>query len=386
MPKHELTITFEPADKTVKVAPETALSDALVKAEIDFAYPCAGAKMCGRCRVHFDEGAPPPTSEEKRLLAFKDIEAGMRLACCSILTDNATVRLPDTEAGGHTEHILTEGVQSDLVVDPEVTICACQLPPSTLENPLADWVRIRQALPEDMRLQARPTLSVLQKLPSVIECAEGDDGNVTLTLRESRVIEVECGDKSKDFYGVALDLGTTTLSAALVDMRTGSELCVGGRLNPQRAFGHDLISRIHAIQENLENLDTLHERVIEAIGLLIEEMCEKQGINPDDISAMAVAGNTVMEHLFLRIDPRPLGRAPFAGTLRTGVRLEARDLKLPIHPCAPVYVLPCMGGFVGGDITAGVLVTRLSDLKGVNVLVDIGTNGEVVVARDGQLQ
>ncbi len=361
------------------------LSDALKSADIDFAYPCAGAKMCGRCRVAFQKGAPIPTSEEKRLLAFKDIESGVRLACCCVLTQNAVVDLPDGEALGHMEHILTEGVRSDLLVDPEVIKCACQLPPSTLEAPKADWVRIRQALPEARRLSTRPTLGVLQKLPRVMKCSEQDDGRVTLTLRENRVIDVECGDKADVFYGVAFDLGTTTLSAALVDMRSGEEVAVIGRLNPQRAFGHDLISRIHAVQEDYSKLDTLHNRIIETIGELIIELCTEANIQPDDVSAMAVAGNTVMEHLFLHIDPRPLGVAPFAGTLRTGVRFDASDFGLPIHPSAPVYVLPCMGGFVGGDISAGVLVTRLADMKGVNILVDIGTNGEVVVAKDGHL-
>ncbi len=380
-----LSITFQPQGITVSVAAGSRFSDALQEADIEFAYPCAGAKLCGRCRVNFNLGAPEPTAEEKRLLAFKDIESGVRLACCCVLSHDAEVELPDGEASGHMEHILKEGVRSDLVVDPEVIKCACKLPASTLEEPKADWVRIRQALPEDRRLSTRPTLSVLQKLPDVVKCAEQNGGMVTLTLRENRVIDVECGDKTEAFYGIALDLGTTTLSAALVDMRSGEELAVTGRLNPQRSFGHDLISRIHAVQEDYSKLDTLHERITETIGELIVELCLDTGVKADDVSAMAVAGNTVMEHLFLRIDPRPLGVAPFAGTLRTGVRFEASDFDLPIHPSAPVYVLPCMGGFVGGDISAGVLVTRLADLKGVNILVDIGTNGEVVVAKDGRL-
>lgn len=379
-----IQIVFEPAHITVDAVVGEVLSSVLSRVGIEFAYPCAGAHLCGRCRVTFREGAPDPTDEEKRLLAFRHIEAGVRLACCAVLTSDAVVELPVVQAS-HTEHILTSGVRSDVVVDPEVLKFACSLPESTLEKPLSDWARIVSSLPERLSDLARPTLNVLQKLPEVVRKAEAKDIPLTVMLRLHRVIDVEVGDSTAHQVGVAVDLGTTTISAVLVDMTQGTELVSAGCMNPQRRFGHDLISRIGACGELPENLGKMQEEALWAISGLIKKMCKKINIVSEKICSMALAGNTAMSHLFLKIDPSSLGTAPFAGTLRAGVRLEAQELDIPIHPHAPVYVLPCVGGFVGGDITAGVLVTRLLDLSGVSVMVDIGTNGEVVVARDGQM-
>ena len=379
-----VVLTIEPGARRIELEAGTPFSEALELAGLDFAYPCARAKLCGECRVIFESGAPAPTDEEARLLHFDEIEAGVRLACCACATEDAVVRLPEAREV-HTEHVLSAGYKRDVVVEPEVRKFARGLPPSTLEEPLSDWRRVVRALPPELRERARPTLSILRKLPEVVRCAESGDKPVTVTMQRNRVIEVECGDSSHEHYGVAVDLGTTTIAAVLVDMHEGTEIAAAGCMNPQRAFGHDLISRIHAVQTEPANLGAMHEKAIEAIGGLIREMCAERDIALESVRAMSLAGNTAMSHLFLRIDPRGLGQAPFAGALRAGVELEARDLGLPLHPHAPVYVLPCMGGFIGGDIVAGILMTKLEEQPGVSVLVDIGTNGEVVVAREGRL-
>ena len=379
-----IRLFIEPGSRRIEVERGARLAHALERAGVEFAYPCAASQICGQCRVQFEKGAPPPTPEETGLLSYAEIASGTRLACCAVLTQDAQVRLPVSEILP-TEHILNRGVKSDILVDPEVRKYRCVLPPSTLEAPVSDWRRVIHSLPDKVRAEARPTLDVLRKLPDSVACSHARNEPVTLTMRLNRVIEVECGDHTAEHAGVAVDLGTTTIAAALVDMNTGAELAVAGCRNPQRDFGADLISRIHAVQTDPQNLDALHSRAIEAISGLIAGMCRERSIAPETICAMSLAGNTVMSHLFLRIDPRGLGQAPFAGVLRAGVRLEGRDLGLPIHPHAPVYVLPCMGGFVGGDIVAGILMTKLEQQPGISVLVDIGTNGEVVVARAGKL-
>lgn len=378
-----ISLSVEPGSTSVQAPAGTKLSAAFEEAGIDFAYPCAGAHLCGQCKVQFESGAPEPTPDENKLLHHTEIQAGIRLACCTVLDADATVRLSEEEV--RTENILNSGVRSDVVIEPEVQRFCCTLPESTLEKPLSDWSRIIQALPEKRREMARPTIGVLQKLPETVACAVERENCVTLTMRGDRVFEVECGDRTDRHFGVAVDLGTTTLAAVLVDMTSGAELAAAGCMNPQRAFGYDLISRIHAVQSDPKNLTVMHEKVVEAIGGLIREMCEEKNIPTTEIVAMSLAGNTAMSHLFLKIDPAGLGQAPFAGALRAGVRLEGRDLALPIHPHAPVYVLPCMGGFVGGDIVAGILMARLDQQKGIHVLVDIGTNGEVVVANNGKI-
>lgn len=380
----KLILKILPEGLEVEVPEGTALSKAFELAGVDFAYPCARAKLCGKCRVVFEEGAPLPSSEESNLLHHGEIEAGVRLACCCKLESSGTVRLPDRESL-RKEHVLEAGYKSEVVIDPEVKKFHCVLPASTLEAPMSDWSRVIQALPEEYRKDARPTLDVLRKLPGLVACASESGEAVTLTLFRNRVIHVQCGEHGRRHYGVAVDLGTTTIAGVLVDMHTGEEVTSGGTVNPQRSFGHDLISRIHAVQMDFGNLQIMHDKVIGAVSELIASMSVEQGLTAEDIGAVSVAGNTVMSHLFLKIDPQALGRAPFAGTLRAGVRLEGRDLGLPVHPHAPVYTLPCMGGFVGGDIVAGILMSKIEQLPGVQVLIDIGTNGEVVVSKDGVL-
>jgi len=382
-PSDEVCLTLQPGGQILTVPAGSALADALREAGIAFAYPCGGARVCGRCRVEFREGAPAPLPDEERHLSRDEIRRGVRLACCSTLDTDAEVYCAGLEF--HTEHILTQGVRTDVVVAPEVTRYSGFLPPSTLETPRCDWDRVLGVLPEEMRDTAHPTIEALRVLPSVVSRAEHQRQPVTVTMRRDRMILIECGDTVAEHWGVALDVGTTTLSAALINLNDGTEAAHAGCLNPQRVWGDDLISRIRAVQDNPAELEALHHRVIEAGNGLIARLCRQQGIEPLHVNAVAVAGNTAMTHLLLRVDPTSLGQAPFAGALRGGVCLEARDLALAVHPHAPVYVLPCIGGFVGGDISAGILVTRLVEQAGVSVLVDIGTNGEVVVARDGVL-
>ncbi|MBN1867413.1 DUF4445 domain-containing protein [Candidatus Sumerlaeota bacterium] len=385
MPKNRMVVlTVEPGSRRIEASPGTRLSEAFRAAGVEVAYPCGEAQLCGRCLVRFESGAPRPTPDEERLLSRPDLDKGVRLACCCLVTDDGAVRVENGETD-RVEPILDRRVRPDIAVDPEARRFCCTLSPSTLETPLADWPRVAAGLPEDVRSSARPTLDVLRKLPSVVSSAEKSDGRATVTISGDRVIDVVCGNRTDEHLGVAVDVGTTTLVGELVDMRTGEELASASCLNPQREFGLDIISRIHAVQKDPANLERLHRLVVGAIGGLIERMCAERRVASESIVAVALAGNTLMSHLLLSIDPSGLGRVPFAGTIRSGVRIEGRDLGLPVHPNSWVCVLPSIGGFVGGDIVAGMLLTRMKSLDGVSVLVDIGTNGEVAVANQGRL-
>jgi uncharacterized 2Fe-2S/4Fe-4S cluster protein (DUF4445 family) len=385
-----ISLRIEPGARVIEVAAGTRVSSALKEAGLDFAFPCGERRLCGKCRVEFKEGAPEPTEEERKFLSPEERDGGVRLACCAAPIRHAVIRAPE-QREMRTEHVLDAGVKSDIVVEPEVVRTRIDLPPSTLKEPMSDWERVRRGLPEDLPGPPEPTLEALRDLPGVVSRAESQGEPITATLDGSRVIDVRCGDAvegldaSGECFGVAVDLGTTTIASVLVDLRTGEKVASAGRRNPQQAFGFDVISRIHAVQTEPGNLEKLHRLAAEAIGDLIVELCKKRNIDPATLAAMTLAGNTAMSHLFLGIDPTGLGQAPFAGALSAGVRVEARELGLPLHPRAPVYVFPCIGGFIGGDIVAGILLTKLRRQSGVSVLVDIGTNGEVVVSHGGRL-
>ncbi|MCY2927458.1 MAG: ASKHA domain-containing protein [Planctomycetota bacterium] len=196
-------------------------------------------------------------------------------------------------------------------------------------------------------------------------------------------MDFELGDTSKHCYGVAVDIGTTTLVASLMDLCTGEELAIASSINPQTSFGDDVVSRImHAGTE--KGLKELRAAVVTAISSLIDRVCESAGIPRDRIYDFACAGNTTMEHLFCGVDVSPLAVVPFVSAFGRGLVLSAEDVGLKLHPRAAVYVFPVIGGFVGGDTVAGMVATKLADHKRPVLLVDVGTNGEIVLAADGQ--
>ena len=207
----------------------------------------------------------------------------------------------------------------------------------------------------------------------------------TAVVAEGRLIDFEPGNTESESFAVAVDVGTTTLAAMLLDLATGTERAVAARLNPQTSFGDDVLSRIHHARENPEGLGELHEAIIGAIDEMIGELVEAAGIRRERIYEIAVAGNTTMQQLFCRIDTHSLGEVPFVAATARRISAAAGELGLHLHPRAKVYVMPVIGGFVGGDTVAGILATRLAENRGPSMLVDIGTNGEIVLFAHGKL-
>jgi uncharacterized 2Fe-2S/4Fe-4S cluster protein (DUF4445 family) len=186
-------------------------------------------------------------------------------------------------------------------------------------------------------------------------------------------------------FGVAIDLGTTTLAASLINLKNGSEIAVTGDINPQISFGDDVVSRIKYASSGKNALAELQNVVIRQINVMISWLCEQSGIAKENIYEVTIAGNTTMEHLVCGIDPSPLGQLPFEPSWRGGNKLNASELKINIHPDGRVYMLPIVGGFVGGDIAAGMLALDLLNQPQPVLLIDIGTNGEIVLVNDNKI-
>ena len=202
---------------------------------------------------------------------------------------------------------------------------------------------------------------------------------------EGRPIESEQGIALAGQFAVAFDIGTTTLAAMLLDPNTTNERAVVSRLNPQTRFGDDVISRILFARENPQGLQILHETIARAVDEMIGELCSQTGIKRDEISVLTFSGNTTMQHLLCRVDTSSLGTMPFTPASRFGTSYSAGELGLHIHPDGRAYVFPIIGGFVGGDTVAGILATNLVNKPGPALLVDIGTNGEIVLWAKGKL-
>jgi uncharacterized 2Fe-2S/4Fe-4S cluster protein (DUF4445 family) len=193
----------------------------------------------------------------------------------------------------------------------------------------------------------------------------------------------KCTDN--ECYGIAVDIGTTTLAASLVNLKNGRELAVMGSHNPQISYGDDVISRIKFTIENPEGLASLQKAVILQINSMLDHLCKKTGIKRKDILEISIAGNTAMEHLFCGIDPSPLAQLPFEPNWRGGKSIKASQLGIQINPDGVIYIFPIIGGFVGGDISAGMLAVDLLNQPQPLLMLDVGTNGEIVLVKDNKI-
>jgi uncharacterized 2Fe-2S/4Fe-4S cluster protein (DUF4445 family) len=246
-----------------------------------------------------------------------------------------------------------------------------------MDDNKADLLRLEAAIGS-----FKTDLKQLRNLPKLLHKY---DYKGTAVLADHHLIDFEEGDTTKQCYGVAFDIGTTTIVGSLLNLCDGSELAITAQMNPQVSFGDDVLSRIEHSSSCSDCLDELSGIVKSTVAEMIDNLCRQADISYDNIYEVTFAGNTTMEHLLCGIDPTPLGKVPFVPAYARGLLLDAKDFGIPVNNNGKVYVFPVIGGFVGGDTVAGILATNLSDQQGAVLMIDIGTNGEIVLAKDGQL-
>ncbi len=374
----QLRVTFEPTGRTVHVLPGTTVLEAAARAGLTIDTPCGGAGTCGKCRVRFTQGADEPCAPAERTLTADELDAGWRLACQARLSHDATIELPESSlfAGGH--QILTDTAgPSDQPVQPAIRKEYVELTPPTLDDPAADLLRLQQAVGP-----VRTDLEVLRRLSGVMRESHYAG---TAVIANNRLVDFQPGDTTGTCLGLAVDIGTTTIVGSLLELTTGREVSLSAMMNPQVRHGDDVLSRIKHGQDNPAGLDDLRGAVLEAINAILDDVTAKAGVSRRDICEIALAGNTTMQHLLCGLDVTQLGQVPFVPTFARGLVLRAADLDVSIHPGGLAYVFPVIGGFVGGDIVAGLLATRLDGTGEPTLLVDIGTNGEIVLSAGGRL-
>lgn len=384
MPERYL-VTFQPLGGAVEVLPGTLLADAAAEAAITLDMPCGGEGLCGKCRVIVRQGAGEPGLEERRVFSAEELRRGLRLACQSAVIGPTVVEVPAGSLLATFHQILSDTQASTAdVTDPVVIKRFVELTPPSRQDDAADLVRLGRAIgPEWGRFPTcQVDLELVRRLPALLR-QSGFRG--TAVLADGRLLDFEPGNTVAQQFAVAVDVGTTSLVAMLVDLRTGRELAVAARLNPQTRFGDDVISRIVHAQTGPSGLDELRRAVCDAIDAMIGELTHRAGVPRERVYAVALAGNTTMQHLLCGIDPRFLGEVPFVPATGSGLAIDAADLGLRVHSRATAYVAPTIGGFVGGDTVAGMAATDLARHAMPTLLVDIGTNGELVLAAGGRL-
>ncbi len=338
--------------------------------------PCGGKGRCGKCRVRIVEGSPSePSPEERRILSGDDLGAGIRLACRVGLSDGMEITLPGNRATVQTRSNLPDikvppGV--DAAVDPLVRSRFIRLPQPSIEDQRSDEDRLSIPLP--------PTL--LRLLPDRLRAS---DFGVTLVETPAGVCDLVQGELEESIYGAAVDIGTTTLVLYLVDLGAGRIVSVASMLNPQGAFGADVISRIDLASSSREGLALLGARVTAAVAGLLDSACASAGVAGDRVYGFLFAGNTTMLHLLLGVPPTHIAAAPFTPAFLRSKELPAAELGLGGNARATAITIPGISGYVGADITAAVLASGMTGGKQLCCLIDIGTNGEIVLGNSDSL-
>ena len=364
------SVRFQPANVAADVPSGTPIHLAALRAGIlDLELPCGGEGACGLCQVEV-VGRDAPV-----------------LACQTSVTSDIVVRLPDrsqtaARALGDSHALIDAGLLPDrdhltpLYRDLRITV-----PPASIEEHYSDWTRLTRELSRNSG--AVPTTTQLSVLRQLAEAVRAADGNITVGVEEStsgqRVRDVRPGHSTAHALGLAVDIGTTTVAAQLVDLDDGSPLATQTSYNMQIRRGADVISRIDYARTG-EHLEELRGLVLETINGLVGLLANAIPVDPRDIRAAFLAGNTTMTHLALGLPPRYIRESPYVPTVNFVPELRAQEVGLNIDPQAIVAFAPGVGSYVGGDITSGVLCTDLSTSnRDVFLFMDIGTNGEIVI-------
>ena len=398
MSKHK--VLFQPVGAKLEVKSGSSFLEAAAEAGVYINSLCGGEGVCGKCRVQVTHGEAKPTSQSIRFLSREEINTGFVLACQTEVSDDLEVWVPP-EARLEEEQILT--TESMVCYDPPQDIhlddtldipsllympltrkIYLPLPEPSLTDNMSDLDRIYREIRK--RIQAPYIETSLATLRGMANLLRTSKWEVTATLRPYdehcvEILSLEPGDTCAENYGIACDIGTTTIVAQLIDLRSGATLGVEASHNQQARYGEDVISRmIFACGRG--GLSPIHEAVIDSVNRLIRTLLEKHGVEASNVTALTAAGNTTMTHLFMGLEPCTIRLEPYIPTANSLPSAAAGELHLDLHPRAVVNCMPGVSAYVGGDITAGVLASGINNSPLVSALIDIGTNGEIVIGNN----
>ena len=392
--ERQARVVFTPSGRRGQVPHGTPLLQAAWELGVDIASICGGRGLCGRCRVVCGEGSFPKhgivsTAEhlspagavEKRFgERNRPLAPGHRLSCQAVVQGDLLIDVPP-ESQVHRQVVRKDADARPIHLDPVVRLHLVDVAPAGLGSG-SDLTRLLDALRSQWELRPEFPAALLPDLQGQLRAG---GWSVTVAVhRDAGILAVWPGFK-ESIYGVAIDVGSTTIAAHLCDLGSGDVLCSNGMMNPQIRFGEDLMSRVSYVMMHPEGGAELTREVRRAVNELVAGTAADAGVDPRDILGLTFVCNPIMHHLLLGISPVELGGAPFALAVEDSVDLPARDLGIEVNPGAVAYALPCIAGHVGAD-TAGVVLSEQPHRgAAVSLLVDIGTNAEIVLGNDRRL-
>jgi len=389
-------IVFTPSGKRGDFADGTSVLEAARQLGVDVDSVCGGRGICGRCQILVAEGDFAKhgiQSAADHLTEWNSVEERYtskrgalgehrRLGCQAKLCGDIVIDVPP-ESQVHRQVVRKKAETRDITLEPVVRLYFVEVAEPDIDSPSSDYTRLVEALKSQWKIDtAMPDLAVLRGLQKTLRKGEW---KVTVAVRKGHDIVAIYPGLVETAYGVAVDVGSTTIAAHLSDLYNGETLASAGLMNPQIRFGEDLMSRVSYVMMNPGGEIEMTDAVRAALDDLVGEVVKEAGITREGIVEMTVVGNPIMHHLFLGLDPTELGGAPFALTLDKGQDVKAREVGLSIAPGAFVYLLPCIAGHVGAD-TAGVVLSEAPHLNDeVTLVVDVGTNAEIVLGNTKRL-
>ena len=375
-------LTIQPENSTIVVPPETNILEALTDAGVSIVSACGARGTCGKCLIIVEDGALSPlTKAELSFLTKEQLESGMRLACQAKITQDTIITVPDTSRALEIQ-ILLGGESRPVNLAPNVSKHYVELPAQTLVDSVSLFDHLKRTL--NLRADLRADLVLLRQFAEVLHTW---DNKLTAVICGDRLIALEQGDTTARRYGIAFDVGTTTIVGTLVDLNTGEDVEIAPAVNPQSQHGHDVIARITHTVDSDDGLDILQQAVIGAVNQIIETVCQSANVQSEEIYEMTVVGNSTMLHLFLGLNPRSLGTMPYVPVISHPAEISAADLGIKINQAANVHTLPNIAGFIGADTVGAILAANfdLADDAAVKILADMGTNCELVLRKENQL-
>ena len=364
------------------------------KSNVVIDAPCSGNGSCGKCRVKLLSGKLD--SRQTRHISDSEYAQGWRLACCSHVAGDVEVMVPDIASAYRSRmkvadlsspeeiRIFDESKEkieeAGLPMENNIRIVSVKMNPPSLDDTMPDIERLIRALQEETGIQyIRVPYSVLHRLPDVLRSSDFEVQCV-ISQGKRHVFVYEVSGKDEDLIvgGLAVDIGTTTVSAVVVDMMSGKILAKASAGNGQIRFGADVINRIIESTKPGGQKKLQDAIVSETLNPMIQQMCRTAGISPRHIFRLAVAGNSTMNHLLMGINADPLRMEPYIPAFFKTNSFYASDINLNVHPDAHIIMAPNIGSYVGGDITAGTLVSMLWNQEQFSLFIDLGTNGELV--------
>jgi uncharacterized 2Fe-2S/4Fe-4S cluster protein (DUF4445 family) len=393
--KHK--IIFQPSGRRGEVEAGKTILQASRELGVDIEGVCGEKKKCGKCKVRIEPGfferygieskmehlTPLGlTEEELKFIKTEEEAEGYRLGCVVAINGDVLVFVPEESRAGK-QVVRKAATERAIKLDPNIKKYYVELPPPSLHEAMGDWERLIQELKKTYGLEKLAIdYFVLKDMP--IRIRQGK-WNVTVTIwNGNEVVKIEPGFVEKG-YGLAIDIGTTTVAAYLCDVTTGSIVAVDSMMNPQVPYGEDVMSRITYSMMHKDGLEKLNKAMSEGLNKIIQNVSAEAGITSEDICEMTIVGNTAMHHLFMNIYPEHIGVAPFPPTLHHSFDAKARDLGLKISEGAYVHVLPIEAGFVGADNVGVLIAEEPYNQDKMALTIDIGTNGELVLGNRQKL-